>query len=352
MEPQLGVDAAGDAVLGWQDGKASYRPAGGDWQPLTRPLDASDTELAVARDGSMVFAGRHYDGPVYVVTGDHGKWSGAVTLGSSTAYVAPSAAIAPGGIAVVAWSRAEHGNNIVYSAVRRGGAWETATALSFVDGDAYDPAVAIDAAGNALAIWDATVDPESSFRPAGSSTWQRPVVAGPPIAYPSPTLAMNAAGDAVAVWVGLTTSPTGATSDLPVGGAYFTADGWQAAQTFGSEGSHFDQNAAVGIDARGDAIAVWSHFDGFDANRNAVATLQSAILDNGGPLPHACATTCRPVSMAARASAASSCARAASGPALRRFGFGFAGCAPRESWVRGIRTASSRRTPVARSAAE
>ncbi len=29
----------------------------------------------------MVFAGRHYDGPVYVVTGDHGKWSGAVTLG-------------------------------------------------------------------------------------------------------------------------------------------------------------------------------------------------------------------------------------------------------------------------------
>jgi hypothetical protein len=331
--PQLGIDAAGDAVAAWEDGEVSYRPAGGGWQSPAQPLNVSDTELAVGSDGSMVLAGRRYDGQVQVATGYRGSWSGSTPLGTSTAYVAPAAAVAPGGDAVVAWSTAEHGNHIVYSAVRRSGAWLPASALSFIDGNAYEPAVGMDAAGDVLAIWDATVDPESSFRPTGSSTWQRPVVAAPAIGYPSPTLAMNAAGDGVAVWVGLTTSANGAISDYPTGGGSYTASGgWQAAQTLGSEGPHFDQEAAVAIDAAGDAIAVWPHDEGVDANYNSLATLQSAFLDNGGPLLHAAYNHLRPrISGRARVGRKLRCTRGVwTGATPIRFRF---------RWLRGSRVA-------------
>jgi hypothetical protein len=294
--PQLGVDSAGDAVASWY-GEAAYRPAGGRWQTPTRPIEATQTDLAVASDGSMVLAGVRYDGVVQVATGYRGAWSGQTVLGTSIwQYVAPAAAVASGGTAVVAWSTQEHGNNIVYSSSRVGGSWQPAVPLSFVDGNAYYPDVGIDDAGDTLGIWDATVDPESSSRPAGSS-WQRPVVVAPRIASPGLTLAMNPRGEAVAVWITETTSgPHNTVTDFPIGGAYYTTAGrWQSAQALGSQGSQYlVPRAQVGIDAAGDGIAVWPHYEGVDANNNNVATLESAILDNGGPLLHAVYNHARP----------------------------------------------------------
>jgi hypothetical protein len=328
---QLGVDSAGDAVVAMSYGEVFYRPAGGSWQAPTQPIRVSYWALAVASDGSMVLAGLDVGGAsMSAVNGYRGTWTGPVELGrANQSYDAPAAAIAPGGNAVVAWATQEHGNNIVYSAVRAAGAWEPAKPVSFLDGNAYDPAVGIDDRGDVLGVWDAHVDPEASFRPAGSAAWQRPVAVGPPVDYATPALAMNTTGQAVAVWTGGTAAGT----DFPVGAASFsTGAGWAPAQALGSQGSQpIERNAAVAMDPAGDAIAVWPHYEGGNAAGFSQASLQTAILDNGGPLLHAVFNLRRPhISGTARPSARVSCITGKwSGEAPIRFTF---------AWLRGTKT--------------
>jgi hypothetical protein len=291
---QLGVDSAGDAVVAMSFGEVFYRPADGTWQAATQPIRVSYWALAVASDGSTVLAGLDVGGgSISAVSGYRGMWAAPVVLGSaSQSYAPPAVAIAPGGNAVVSWATQEHGNNIVYAAVRTAGAWESAKPVSFVDGNAYDPAVGIDDRGDVLGVWDARVDPEASFRPAGASTWQRPLAIGPSIDYATPSLAMNAAGQAVAVWSGGAAAGT----DFPVEAASFSTDtGWAPAQGLGTQGPQpIERNGTVAIDPAGDAIAVWPHYEGGNAAGFSQASLQTAILDNGGPLLHAVFNQARP----------------------------------------------------------
>ncbi len=293
-QPSLGIDSAGDAMVAWDGGVSAYRPAGGSWQPPTHPLAAQESVAAVAPDGSMLLAGgtltdRYpFSEDVEAVTGDHSSWTAPVKIGTTSYTGVVTAAIGSGGNAVVSWWTNEHGNDIVYAAARLGGAWQPATPLSFLDGNASDPAVGIDDRGDMLGIWDATVDPEASFRPAGSSAWRRPVAVAPPIQYTRPTLAMNGDGQAVAAW-------TTYGANAPIATAWFTtAAGWQPPQTIGSQGDHsISSSVPLAIDAAGDAVAVWPHYERTDAGQ-LLASLQTAILDNGGPLLHAVFNHMRP----------------------------------------------------------
>jgi hypothetical protein len=77
--------------------------------------------------------------------------------------------------------------------------------------------------------------------------------------------------------------------------AWFTTDSrWQPLQTIATQGDQsISSSVALAIDPAGDAIAIWPHYDRTDAG-HALASLQSAILDNGGPLLHAVFNHVRP----------------------------------------------------------
>jgi hypothetical protein len=290
-QPEIGIDAAGDAMVTASFGSTWYRPAGGSWGPETTPAfeyyEVENQRLAVAADGSMLLVGGDVYPAVNAVIGDRGVWSAPVVLAKGSAALGPlpvftAGAVAPGGDAVVTWASHEHGNSIVRAALWAGGVWQPATAISFADGNAYLPAVGMDAGGDVLAIWDATVDAEASFKPAGSGTWQRPVAVSAPTDHAIPSLAMNANGRAVAAWVGH------AATGLPVAESYYVPGvGWGPAQTLGSEQSHSIEDVPdTAIDPAGDAITVWPSDQGTGAS-GTLENIESAVLDADGPLMHA-----------------------------------------------------------------
>lgn len=270
---RVGMDAAGNATvawrsLSWPDAiQTRYRAAKtGSWGP-TVGLESyayGELELAVAPGGQALL--------VWDISFDVG-YGVAATVGTGGRWESPSELVrSQGGAdwftrpkllapaigdrsAVVAWQYSVHGNGIVAAAARpSGAAWEPPVDLSFTDGQAFSPAIAVDGAGNVSAAWDASVDVEGTTRRAGSTSWDRPVVVSP--SKGAPMLAMNARGDAIAFWQTYDSAPDalqaarkpvspaawGPTADVATGGR------------FGTTG--------IAIDGAGDAIAAWEWNDG------------------------------------------------------------------------------------------
>jgi hypothetical protein len=118
---------------------------------------------------------------------------------------------------------------------------------------AFGPYVAMDAGGDALAVWEGPSSGSQSFKPAGGG-WQAPgSVAG--AAVSQPCLGMSSGGEAVAIWVSALGRDRLAivSSSRPSGGAWQTpAQLGEGHEVLRMGGCH------VAIDPAGDAVAVWS----------------------------------------------------------------------------------------------
>ena len=150
--------------------------------------------------------------------------------------------------------------------------WLAPRDLSLPGGSAESPQVALDAAGNALVVWyrwsgQVSVVQAAEHRAGG--TWGAPRNLSPPgsAAY-YPQLAVNAAGDAVAVWVG--SSETGA--NVVQAAARSGGGAWGRAEDLAAGN---DPRVALAPD--GTAVAVWERFDG------ATSVVQAAIRPPGWP---------------------------------------------------------------------
>jgi hypothetical protein len=248
--PQVGIDVQGDAVAVWQGGpqekvEAAVRSASsGLWQtPVAiSPEGGGSLRPQVAVDGR---------GDAVAV------WSYPYPEGSPSAVV----------------------NDTIQAAVRPAGAdeWEPATWVSEL-GKAPDknrfskaPQVAIDAEGEAVAVWEDQASEsasvvhnliEAAVKPPNSSTWGAPVVLAE--AGRQPQVAIDARGDAVAVWPG----PGGLYSAaLPA-----SSSTWQPAvpvSTAEAEHPH------VGVDSLGDAVVAWESIGA------ATNTVQAAVQPAG-----------------------------------------------------------------------
>ena len=244
-DPHVAVDANGDAVAVWandEDGDesvlAAVRPAGGAWEP-------------------------------------------AVTLDSGEYTVAnPRVAVDPQGDVTAVWTstNSKSAHTFVWAAVRpAGGSWQTPVDLSDSSQSAADPQVAVDPHGNTTAVWDLFAGTsnvvQAATRPVGGS-WQTQVdlSAGFTSSYPAqPEVAVDAQGDATAVW------------DLYDGSSYITqaaarpaGGSWQAPVVLSSTGSHLQSFPEVAVDPNGDATAVWSLDDG------GSFTVQATVRSVGG----------------------------------------------------------------------
>ena len=127
--------------------------------------------------------------------------------------------------------------------------------------------MALDRTGNAVAVWErdegtnlvGTEVVQAATRPAGGG-WGAPVDVSAPTqaawSYSAdPQLALDQAGDAVAVWAG---GPSGADPVVQAASHPAGSASWQAAVDL-SAPSQTAERPQVALDQAGDAVAVWQH---------------------------------------------------------------------------------------------
>jgi PKD domain-containing protein len=278
--PEVAVDTAGNAVAIWErhvGGKeiveASERPAGGDWsepEVLSLPdeegrtsqvtIDAAGNAIAVWITGESVtgFVVRS------AVRPPGGEWSEPEDVsGSISEAITPRLAVDAASEAVAIWTAFDSGGRIVQGAVRSAdGEWSEPDDLSgageFVT-PLEAPDAAIDAAGNAIAVWklEGTNDVvQAAVRPAAQEDWAAPddlSDAGQDAGEPAVT--MNEAGEAIAVWTRLDGTDTVQGAVRPAGGEWADPDDLSAP---GQDAGEPD----VAIDETGEGVGVWRRYNG------------------------------------------------------------------------------------------
>jgi len=291
-EPALAMNAAGDAVAVWTrfDGldfvvQAAARPAGGGWQGphdiSAAGQDAEEPQVAIGPSADALALWSRYDGSRFVVQSSRrvaGTWEKPldVSLAGQSAEE-PQLALDPAGNAVAVWSRFDGAKDIVQAAVGSGGggAWGLPADLSAAGQNAEEPQVAIDPAGNALAVWTRRGSPTdavlSSRRPAGGN-WETAVpLSASGDAAEAPQVALDPSGNAVAVWSRTDATPRVIQSaERPAGG------GWLPPTLISVIGRSANE-PQVASDPVGNAVAVWARDDG------ANTIVQAAGRDGRGP---------------------------------------------------------------------
>lgn len=228
MDPRLAIDAAGDATAVWSrfNGakptshsviQAATRIAGGAWG---EPVDVSDPAqnaqtpaVAVDAAGSATAVWSRFDGSDYIVQaasqGPGGAWGAAADLsGTGRSSLTPALAVDSSGAAVAVFARANGLNRSIVQAASRpsaAGAWEAPVDLSSLEAVAVTPEVAIDDAGEAIAVWLYTNGTPTvvtaSARPAGGG-WPAPVsLSELGTSSIEPEIALDPAGNGLAAWV-------------------------------------------------------------------------------------------------------------------------------------------------------
>ncbi len=180
----------------------------------------------------------------------------------------PAVAVDQAGNAAAIWTRASGPDYFIQSSFRAaGGAWGTPQNLSAASelpmlwpAIAGEAQIAFDGAGNAFAVWArknvGAYVVQAAIRPAATGVWGAPQ----DLSYAGndariPQLAVNAVGDAVVTWRSDGASKVIDASFRPAGGA------WGALQHVSVSG-HDANLPRVGIDSAGNAVAVWPYYNG------------------------------------------------------------------------------------------
>jgi len=238
-EPQIAMDAAGNAIAVW-----------------------STTDGA----GDRFLETKRYD----VTTG---VWSTPViNLDSNlqASFFDVQVAMDVAGNAIAVWSKRDDGTGKFVIQTKRynvtTGVWSApAIVLSEATQNASDPQIAMDATGNATAVWTISSETQEFVQAkrydATTGLWSTPAVnlSGSVIFANEPQVAMDASGNAIAVWS--TTDGTGlrilATKKYDI-----TTGVWSTPVInldSNLQASFFD--VQIAMDVAGNAIAVWSKRD-------------------------------------------------------------------------------------------
>jgi hypothetical protein len=278
-------------VIGMLAAAASGASAAGWLAPVPVPLSVSD--LGFDEDGNAIAvgigAGSGGDSVVQAISRPPGgQWSAPVPVSGSGDSDAgpPQVATNARGDAVAIWSADAASVRVVRVASRpAGGAWSNPIAIS--EGVAasgpysHDYDVAIDAQGNATAIWAEFSSTSSTFvvraaSRAHGADWDEPVDFSDSALNSRPRLAVDPQGTVTAVWLGDVSVVR--SKSRPVGGP------WSSEAALSSEDSNvIAQDPQVAVDAQGNATAVWAlhHFGGEDvvqtARRAAGGAWDSAV---------------------------------------------------------------------------
>lgn len=216
--PAIAVNASGDALAAWRQGTGSddriWAALGDTTSGWTAPLalgsgGGTSHSPAVAVDdtgnGHVVYSS--LEGGAYRILA--ARWDATATAWDPTLRLdadtvdagAPVVAVDLSGNGLAVWAQ----RGAVLSARFQGGAWNAPVMVTGTSAAAANPHLAMNEAGRAVAVWEQTtlngVDVAAAvFTPAGG--WGAPgLIDAHPLAARTPRVAIDAAGNALAVWV-------------------------------------------------------------------------------------------------------------------------------------------------------
>lgn len=277
--PQVAVDARGDAVAVWtrldeETGfyvvEAAGRPAGsGAWQSAVRVSNtgkqAATPVVGVDAAGDAVVAWESFDGAEYAVeeatrTGLSGTWGTPLPLKKLGGALQPGPGLAVDGKgdAVVVWDRTEASKGIVEAAARPASASSWQGALLSEEAEVnYGARVAIDAEGEATAVWEEKegVRYIAAASAAVGGKWSKRTLVSPPVNTNEARVAVNQRGDVVVAWERLVSEEQVEVATRAAGSAKWSKP---VALTEPESGKGEPAKQQVAIDGQGDAVAVWS----------------------------------------------------------------------------------------------
>jgi hypothetical protein len=142
-----------------------------------------------------------------------------------------------------------------------GSGWQNpATTIESNPGDANNPQLAIDPSGNVMVIWNqkssSLISDMWANRYTAGSGWGTPTLieAGAGSELGVPRIAMDAAGNAIAVWPQSGASPS--TQDIWAN-RYVSGGSWGTATLIGPTGAGTSFEPEIGVDDIGNAVVTW-----------------------------------------------------------------------------------------------
>lgn len=228
-QPQLGIDQSGRAVLAWTSNagdrvNTAVRPPGGsfgDIQSYSGEAQAGPLKMSVDAQGNATLFWRRVLGPnPEAVRAGYRPVAGPLTPAQTVDTVASGGSIVSDHIQQLAFAGNAEGDaaavwlhqvfdgsttTSTFDGSRKssGGSWGPPVPLRSSTDDLDAPAVAVDAAGNALAAWTAghsTPTVEASFWPKGAAPGALENPAAGVTNPEQPAVAFDATGDAVLGW--------------------------------------------------------------------------------------------------------------------------------------------------------
>lgn len=283
--PRVSINAAGAATAVWQESgvlggslvySSDYTEQSG-WSaaiPVDEDKDsASFPRVTVDSTGraivawtasegfgsSQLFASRQVDNGIWGVT----ELLDTTSQGISTPEVVADSL----GNALIVWSKSELGQSKLFArSYESGFGWTSPVEIGVADGVSARSAIAFDAEGNAVVVWEqhesSTIDIYSARRSV-SGDWGGPLLLETLDGDAEfPDVAADAAGNAIATW-----RQFDGEADSIYAALFTPNGGWQNPELLETVNDVSPLGDAVGVpqiamNAGGDAIVVWPQFDG------------------------------------------------------------------------------------------
>ncbi|MEK7702634.1 MAG: hypothetical protein AAB317_01550 [Nitrospirota bacterium] len=277
--PQVAFDAAGNAIAVWKqfDGArnniwANRFVPGTGWGTAqlieTDPLIAESPQVAVDAAGNAIAVwilqigttgGKQIWSNRFVATTT--RWGTPVLVQGNAAQASQiDVAVDVAGNAIAVWS--QHDGNVfnVYANrfVATTASWGTTTRIETNAGNPFSIDVAFDAAGNAIAVWQQARNIYANRFVATTASWGTAEIIetdNVPSAD-TPRVAVDTDGNAIAVWVQI----DGARFSTLANRFVATTTSWGTPEIIRANNLGTAASPQVAVDASGNAIAVWQQF--------------------------------------------------------------------------------------------
>jgi len=277
--PQIAFDASGNALAVWthyggtNSIHASRYSADRDWWAPYAPINvynagnADDPHIAFDASGNALAVWKQYDGTRFNLWANRysagSGWGNAAMIETDNAGSAwaPQIAIDASGNALAVWAQSDGAHfNIWANRFSVGTGWGNAVLVETNNTrNAYSPKIAVDASGNALAVWEQSDGTRYNIRASRytvGSGWGNAAMietdnAGDAV---EPQIAIDISGNALAVWSQI--DGTGYRNIYA--NRYTIGSGWGSAVLIETDNKGYDSAPQIAFDTSGNALAVWS----------------------------------------------------------------------------------------------
>lgn len=277
--PQIAFDGSGNAWAVWSqsDGAregilASHYTEADGWSTAELIVDSSSgtatkPQIAIGGDGNALAVWQLYDGTDFNIRASRyteaDGWDTEESVESTNGNAFnPQIAFDNNGNALAVW---QHYNgsffNMRANRYAVGTGWGTEEVIDDNTGDAQHPRIAFDNNGNALAVWyqsDGTDESIRSNRYTETNGWGTAELIGTKAdTAKSPRIAFDNSGNALAVWY-----QNDGVRDNIYANRYTETNGWGTAELIENNDAGGALHPRIAFDNSGNALAIWPQSDG------------------------------------------------------------------------------------------